>query len=57
MNYTEALEELQIIVAELQSDSVNMDDLAAKTKRAAELIQFCQQKLRTTEEEVGKLFE
>lgn len=57
MNYTAALEELQSIVAELQSDSVSMDDLATKTKRAAELIHFCQQRLRTTEEEITNLFE
>lgn len=57
LNYTEALTELQAIVAELQSESVDMDNLAEKVKRAAALIQFCQTKLRKTEMEVSTLFE
>ena len=57
MSYTEALEELQAIVAELQAESVDIDHLSAKVKRAAELIQFCQQRLRSTEQEVKELLE
>lgn len=57
MKYTDALQELQSIVAELQSESVDIDALSEKVKRAAELIQFCQQKLRTTETEISNLFE
>ncbi|MEL7022063.1 MAG: exodeoxyribonuclease VII small subunit [Bacteroidota bacterium] len=57
MNYNEALQELQQIVIELQSDTIDIDQLASKTKRAAHLIEFCQRRLRNTEEEIGKLFE
>lgn len=55
-SYETALEELQIIVAELQEESVSIDDLSEKVKRAAALIQFCKNKLRSTEEEVEDLF-
>ncbi|MBI5917470.1 MAG: exodeoxyribonuclease VII small subunit [Bacteroidetes bacterium] len=51
--YESALQELQAIVAQLQEEAVGMDDLSEKVNRAAELIKFCREKLRTTEEEVA----
>ena len=50
------LKELQDIVAALQDKAVNIDDLSAKVARAAELIHFCKEKLRETEEQIGDLF-
>lgn len=55
--YEKALSELQAIVTELQEEMVSIDDLSTKSKRAAELVKFCQQKLRNTEEELKDLFE
>ena len=52
LSYTSAMEELQMIITEIQSESVGMDDLSEKVKRGAELIQFCKEKLRNTEEEL-----
>lgn len=57
LNYESALEELQQIIQELQEGSTSMDELADKSKRAKELISFCKEKLRTTEEVVKTLFE
>jgi hypothetical protein len=34
-----------------------VDDLTAKVRRAAELISFCTDMLRSTEEEVGRIVE
>ncbi|MEO1261982.1 MAG: exodeoxyribonuclease VII small subunit [Bacteroidota bacterium] len=56
LDYEAALNELQTIVNELQEDMVSVDDLANKAKRAAELVKFCQEKLRNTEEEINGLF-
>lgn len=56
ITYEEAIKELQETVAQLQEDHINVDELAAKAKRAAELIAYCREKLRTTEEEIGGLF-
>jgi exodeoxyribonuclease VII small subunit len=53
--YESAYRELQEIAAEIESDSVSVDKLAEKVKRAAELIAFCQQKLRATETEVNNI--
>ncbi len=53
-SYEEAMIELQEIVRDIQEETVNMDDLSNKVKRSAELIQFCKERLRSTEEEIGK---
>lgn len=54
--YQSALEELQAIVAQIETNSIGIDDLAPQMKRAAELIAFCQNKLRATEGEITDLF-
>ncbi|HYG20649.1 MAG TPA: exodeoxyribonuclease VII small subunit [Ohtaekwangia sp.] len=55
MTYESAYSELQKIAAEIESETVSVDVLAEKVKRAAELIAFCQSKLRNTEEEVNNI--
>lgn len=55
MTYESAYEELQQIAGEIESESVSVDVLADKVKRAAELITFCQAKLRNTEAEVNNI--
>lgn len=55
LTYEAAYEELQQISDEIESESVTIDVLAQKVKRASELIQFCQSKLRDTENEVGNI--
>jgi exodeoxyribonuclease VII small subunit len=55
LTYESAFTELQQIVRDLQDESVGIDELTAKIARAAELIRFCRERLRMTEEEVAKL--
>ncbi len=54
-NYTEAIEELENIVAEIENEDISVDELSAKVKRAAELIRICKNVLYKTEEEVNAL--
>jgi exodeoxyribonuclease VII small subunit len=56
LTYANALQEVQIIVQHLQEGQIGMDELAEKLRRAAELIRFCREKLRQTEQEVDGLF-
>ena len=56
-NYEQAMEELKSIVAELQQEAISVDDLADKARRAAELIRFCREKLRSVETDLKGLFE
>ena len=53
--YESAYRELQQIAKEIETESVSVDVLAEKVKRASELIAFCQTKLRSTETEVNKI--
>ena len=53
MKYEAAIKELQTIVNQLESQEVNMDNLLEKVKRAKELLDFCKQKLRSVESEIG----
>ncbi|MBK12904.1 MAG: exodeoxyribonuclease VII small subunit [Crocinitomicaceae bacterium] len=56
-DYTAAFEELKGILAALQQDEIGVDDLAAKVKRAAHLISYCGERLRSTENEVQKVLD
>jgi len=54
--YTEAVNELESILAELeQSADVNMDVIAEKVKRAAVLMEFCKKQLHELDEELEKM--
>lgn len=55
LTYEAALTELTAISKEIESETISVDELASKVKRASELIEFCQTKLKNTEEEVNKI--
>jgi exodeoxyribonuclease VII small subunit len=55
LTYETAYSELQLIAGEIEMEAVSVDLLAEKVKRAAVLIEFCQQKLRATETEVNNI--
>ena len=55
LNYEEAYNELLEIVNGIENESISIDILADKVKRASELIQFCQDKLRSTEKELNNI--
>jgi exodeoxyribonuclease VII small subunit len=54
-SYTEAFDELQIIVTEIEEGEISVDELSEKVKRAAELIRICKAKLTSTEEDVNQI--
>jgi exodeoxyribonuclease VII small subunit len=53
MTYESAYAELKEIAEEIENESVSVDVLAAKVKRASELIEFCKTRLRSTEKEIN----
>ncbi|HMF73251.1 MAG TPA: exodeoxyribonuclease VII small subunit [Flavitalea sp.] len=55
ISYEEAFKELKEIEEEIQNESVSVDVLADKIKRASDLITICQSKLTKTEAEVNKI--
>ena len=54
-SYEQAFNELQKIVSEIEQGDITIDMLLPKVQRAAELIKYCRDKLRNTEEEISKI--
>lgn len=52
-SYESALQELKTIVSDIENDSVSVDELTKKVKRASELIKFCKNILTKTETDVN----
>ncbi len=57
LTYLEAMQELENILAQMEENTLEIDSLADRVKRASELIAFCKEQLRTTEQEVDKVVE
>lgn len=55
LTYEAAYEELQEIAAAIENETITVDQLTEKVKRAAVLIAFCQNRLRATESEVTNI--
>ena len=54
-NYEQAMAELENIVAKVENNEMNIDDLTAQLSRAQQLIKFCRGRLLNTEEEVKEI--
>ena len=55
LSFGEAVSEVEEILAGLEADEVDIDQLGDEVKRAVELIQVCRQKLEKTDQEVRDL--
>lgn len=52
--YSQALEELKDIVAKIESNDPDVDEMNTMIRRATELILYCKQKLTGTEAELAE---
>lgn len=57
LSFEEAKKALDEIIVELQNENTSIDKLASQVKKAQELIQYCQSRLRTIEKEVHSLLD
>ena len=55
LGYAEAVEELEEILAELDGDDVDVDVLAERVRRAADLVQLCRRRLDAARVEVTRI--
>jgi exodeoxyribonuclease VII small subunit len=55
LTYEQAYKELVTIASEIENETISVDVLAEKVKKASQLITFCQTKLKSTETEVNKI--
>lgn len=51
-NYKKALEEIEDIVRKIENEEIDVDELSAIVKKAADLIKQCKSKLRDTNKEL-----
>ena len=52
MKYEEARAQLEAIVRKMESNELDIDEIAAQLKTAQRLIKFCREKLTKTETEL-----
>ena len=55
LRYNKAIDELNQILDDLQSERIDVDELSTKVKRAIELIRICKDKIKKTEMEVKSI--
>lgn len=55
--YNEAIGKLRKIVADIESNELDVDVLSEKVKEATRLIKLCKEKLFKADEEVKKILE
>ena len=55
ITYEQAYQELEAIARNIENESISVDELAVKVKRAAELITICEVKLKSAETEVNNI--
>jgi exodeoxyribonuclease VII small subunit len=53
--YKEAVEEIESIIEEIENETVDVDVLTEKVKRASLLIKYCKDKLKKTDNEINNV--
>lgn len=54
-SYREAIDEIESILASIENDELDVDELAVKVKRVSTLLKFCKDQLFATQHEVEKV--
>jgi exodeoxyribonuclease VII small subunit len=55
LDYAAAVDELDEILSELEDESLNVDILADRVKRASELITFCRTRITSAQTQVEQI--
>jgi exodeoxyribonuclease VII small subunit len=55
LTYTEAMTEVEEILEQIESEELDVDDLAEKVKRVSVLLKICKDKLTKTNEQVEQI--
>ncbi len=57
VKYKEAIEKLDAIIAQIENDEVDVDELALQVKEAVSLLRVCKARIDKAEMEVNKVVE
>ncbi|MBR7017986.1 MAG: exodeoxyribonuclease VII small subunit [Prevotella sp.] len=55
MKYEEAMRQIELIVAKMENDELDIDEMSEQLKTAQQLIKLCKDKLTKTETEIQKI--
>ena len=55
IKYEEALKNIEDLVELLENKEVSIEELTGKVKKGKELIEYCREKLNSTEKEIEKI--
>jgi len=55
MKYEEAMRQIELIVAKMENDELDIDEMSEQLKTAQQLIKLCKDKLTKTEMEIQKI--
>lgn len=55
--YTEAMKRLEAIVAQIEGNELDIDELADRLKEAQRLIKYCREKLYKADAEIKKMLD
>jgi exodeoxyribonuclease VII small subunit len=55
VTYQEAIDEIEEILAKIEKEELDIDELTEKVKRVSFLLKTCREKLKQTNEEVEKI--
>jgi exodeoxyribonuclease VII small subunit len=57
ISYQDAVREIEEIIRKIESGELNVDQLTDKVKRVSLLLEICNKKLKSAEEEILKIIE
>jgi exodeoxyribonuclease VII small subunit len=57
ISYAKAIKEIEEILQKIENEELDVDELGASVKKAADLLKICKSKLHDTEEEIQKILD
>ena len=57
ISYSEALEEIELILRKIEEAKLDVDELADKVKRVTDLLKICRDKLYNTEAQIDEILD
>lgn len=55
LTYEEAIQQVELLIAQIENNEISIDDLAEKIRLASEYLSFCKEKLHKVNEEIEKV--
>jgi exodeoxyribonuclease VII small subunit len=57
ISYAKAIKQIEEILAKIENEELDVDELTSNVKKAAALLKICKAKLHDTEEEIQKILD